>query len=281
MILICGATGNIGGEAVLKLVEGGHRVRAMSRDPARARLPSAVEVVQADLSKPETLDRALAGVEKALLVAGAQELPGIARSFAAAAVRAGLRHVVLNSSGTIEMPVATAIGKWHLEAENVIRESGLAFTFLRPGNFNTNSLRWAGMIKSQGTVFAPGGDGASAPIDPKDIGRVAAVALSTAGHEGKTYTLTGPEALTARQQVEQIGAAIGRSLKFVEVPEAGARTGMLKSGMPEVMVNAIMELIAAGRAGGEGHVNHVVREVTGREPGTFAQWARDNASAFR
>jgi uncharacterized protein YbjT (DUF2867 family) len=143
-----------------------------------------------------------------------------------------------------------------------------------------NSLRWAGSIRGQASVFAPNGDGRSAPIDPKDIAAVAFVALTRAGHQGKTYPITGSELLSAREQVECIAKALGKPVRFVEVPEAGARAGMLKSGMPELMVDAVLELIRAGAQGTHPFKTTVVRDVTGREPRTFADWVGDNVAAF-
>jgi uncharacterized protein YbjT (DUF2867 family) len=135
------------------------------------------------------------------------------------------------------------------------------------------------MIRAQGAVFAPAG-GKSAPIDPRDIADVAVTALAGTGHEGKTYVLTGTELLTPAEQVAQIGAAIGRELRFVEVPSTGARAGMVKSGMSEVLADAILQLIVAGGEGRDAFVTSTVRDVAGHEPRTFAEWVRGNVAAF-
>ncbi len=278
MILVTGATGNIGGEVLRQLVEKGQRVRVLSRDPSKVtNLGKSDEVVRADFTRPETLATVFAGCDKAFIVAGAMDLPSVMKNVAPLAKAAGVKHVVLVSSGTVDFPRPTAIGNWHREAEETLKASGVAWTMLRPNNFSSNALRWAGMIRSQGAVFSPGG-GKSAPIDPRDIASVGVVALTTPGHEGKAYTIDGPELLTAAEQVAQIGAAIGKSLRFVEVPVEGARAGMLKSGMSATIVDAILELV--GGAGHESRPSTAVRDLTGREARTFAQWARDNAAAF-
>lgn len=280
MILVTGATGNIGSEVVRRLVDEGHRVRVLSRNPERAaRFPKSVEFACGDLQEPETLKAPLIGVEKAFLLAGPMQLQDITRNFAAVARRAGVKHIVLNSSGTIGLLKKTKIGGWHLEAENELRSSGLQWTMLRPGNFASNAVRWAGMIRSQGTVFAPGND-KTVPIDPRDIGAVAATVLRGSGHEEKTYDLTGPEAMRPSEQVACIGKAIGKALKFVEVPMAGARANMLKSGMPEILVDSILELIEADGAETTPHITTTVQDITGRQARTFAEWLKDHAKAF-
>jgi uncharacterized protein YbjT (DUF2867 family) len=156
----------------------------------------------------------------------------------------------------------------------------MAWTMLRPGGFASNALRWAPTIRAQGSVYMPYPEGKYVPIDPRDIAAVAAKVLSTPGHEGKTYTLTGSKAATGREQVEAISAALGKPVKIVEVPEAGARAGMQKSGMPDVMVDAIMELMKP-RPEFQGHVTPTVRELTGREARTFPEWARDHVASFK
>jgi uncharacterized protein YbjT (DUF2867 family) len=280
MILVAGATGNIGSEVVRRLVDEGHRVRVLSRNSEQAaRFPKSVEFACGDLQEPETLKVPLTGVEKAFLLAGAMELQGITRNFAAAARRAGVKQIVLNSSGTIGLLKKTKIAERHLEAENELRSSGLRWTMLRPGNFASNTARWAGMIRAQGTVFAPGNH-KTVPIDPRDIGTVAAAVLGGSGHEGKTYDLTGPEAMRPSEQVACIGKAIGKTLKFVEISAVAARANMLKSGMPEIMVDSILELIEADGAETTPHITTTVQDVTGRQARTFAEWSKDHAKAF-
>jgi (4-alkanoyl-5-oxo-2,5-dihydrofuran-3-yl)methyl phosphate reductase len=167
-----------------------------------------------------------------------------------------------------------------LAAEQQIEATGLAWTMLRPGNFASNTLRWAPMIKAQGAVFAPAGPGKSAVIDPYDIASVAAKALTTPGHEGQRYVLTGPELLSAAEQIDIIGAELGKPLRLVSVPEAGAKAKMLESGMNEVLVDALLELVSLSRSGGEARLTSAVRDVTGADPRTFAAWVRAHRAAF-
>lgn len=278
-ILVTGATGKIGSEVVRLLLERGRRVRVLTRDPKKvAHHGDKVEVAVGEPTDPAALARAMEGVERAFVHSpSAEHVPLVAGHAAKGAKAAGVRHLVLNSSGTILMEPKVTIGRWHLEGEEKIKASGIPWTMLRPGNFASNTLRWAGSIKSQGAVYGPNGSGRSAPIDPRDIGAVAAAALAEDGHAGKTYVLTGPELLSTAEQVAHIGTALGKPLKFVEVPEAGARAGMLKSGMPPHMADALLELM---RPGGEPLVTATVRQVTGREPRRFEHWVRDHLAAF-
>jgi uncharacterized protein YbjT (DUF2867 family) len=282
MILVTGATGDIGGEVVRQLVAGGVRVRALARDPAKAaKLGAGVEVVKGDLLAPETLGAAFDGAEKVFLMGLGQQLPRIVEHAAPAAERAGVRHVVLLSSSTILTDPMVTIGKWHRAAEVRIEATGIPWTMLRPGNFMSNTLRWVATIKAQGAVFSPSGQGRSAPIDPRDIASVGVKALTTPGHEGKRHVLTGGALMTAAEQVEVLAAALGKPLRCVDVPEAGARAGMLKAGMNEEMADALLEVMRRVREGGEALQTTTVREVTGAEPRTFATWAAEHLAAFQ
>jgi uncharacterized protein YbjT (DUF2867 family) len=281
MILVTGATGSIGSELVRLLTSGGQRIRALVRDPAKAKsLGPAVELVQGDLSRPDGFPGALAGADKLFAMFPAHDIPALAPPLFDAARRAGVRHVVFLSSATIHLQPPTLVGRWHQAGEDALKATGMAFTMLRPGNFDTNSLSWAGPIRAQGKVFVPFADSQSSPIDPRDISAVAAAALTGSGHEGKTYTLSGPEVLTPRRQVEILSAVIGRPLEIVQVPEAGARAGMMKAGMTAELADAIMELMRSGMGEAHERLTTTVRDVTGRPPRTFETWARDHASAF-
>jgi uncharacterized protein YbjT (DUF2867 family) len=185
MILITGATGNVGREIVKQLHDNGERIRVLCRNPEKALFPANVEAVAGDLSNPESLKTALNGVRKVFMmrVPGSDTFPQIAK-------QAGVEQIVFLSSAAIEAETENAIGRSHLKTEEQIRQSGIKWTFLRPGAFMTNALQWAGSIRSEGVVRAPLGHVRSAPIDPRDIAAVAVRALVSSGHEGKIYTLS-------------------------------------------------------------------------------------------
>lgn len=273
MIVVTSATGNIGQPLVQMLRAGGHAMRVIARDPARATKLLGADVPIADAASPD----ALAGATKAFYLGHPSPTLGDeAGAFAARAKSAGVQHVVAISSGTIAMDPPTTIGRWHAELEDHIRATGIAWTFVRPGNFASNSLRWAGMIRAKSTVFMAKPDAPSAPIDPYDIAAVACAALVEDGHAGRTYTVQGPEQMTARAQVAAIGLAIGRPLNVVEVPPDGARAGMIGAGMPALMADAIVELL--GRS--EPQLTTTVHDVTGAAPRSFSTWVAEHRHAF-
>lgn len=281
MILVTGATGTVGREVVKQLLEAGEEVRVLARDPAKAeKLGPGVEVAQGDLAKPDTLGSAFAGVDKAFVLATGPELTTLESNAYDAAKKAGVRHIVKVSAQGAELDKDLLIGRWHRDSEEKLKASGIAWTILRPGGFASNALMWAGSIKATGMVFQPTGNAKTAPIDPRDIAAVAVKALTSPGHEGKAYELSGPEAMTTDEMVQRLGAAIGKPLRFVDVPESAARDRMAQSGMPEIMINAVLELMAHVRTGGGATVSSTVEQVLGRKARKFDEWARDHAAAF-
>ena len=278
MILVTGASGHIGKELVAQLVNAGQPVRVLVRDERKvARLDACVERAVGDLDKPETLLTALQGVEKIFLVTfeTRQDL-----NMLAAANQAGARQIVKLS--TLEASAHTIqIGKWHLEREELIRKSGLEWTFLRPGMFMSNSGDWwADSIKQQAAVYFPGGKGKVAPIDPQDVAAVAAVALTQPGHQGQIYELTGPELLTMGEMVQIIGRVSGRSLQYTSIPALAARVWMLKSGMDKTLVNALMEMLASLRKNEGAILTQTIEQVLGRPARAFEAWCREYAGLF-
>ncbi len=282
MILVTGATGTVGSEVVEQLLAAGQRVRVLARNPAKAaKFGAGVEVVQGDLEKPETLPAAFTDIEKVFLLSAGHEIARLEGHAIDAAKKASVKHVVKLSAEGAAYDPAIQLGHWHRESEKNLEESGLAWTILRPGNFDTNTLRWAPSIQAQGLVFHITGDGKSTPIDPRDIAAVAVTALTTPGHEGKIYELTGPEALSVAEQVAKISKAIDKPLQAIDTPEAAARSAMLAEGMPRELVEAVLELMAHIRAGRGARLTNTVAEVLGREPRTFDAWVKDNLTAFR
>jgi uncharacterized protein YbjT (DUF2867 family) len=285
MILVTGATGNVGSLVVKELVAGGHAVRAFVTDEAEARelLGPKVELAKGNFDDRASIDAALRGVDKVYLLAPFH--PSLLSAWEAttidAAKRAGVKHVVKHSVAGAQYEPGITLGRCHRAGEKLLEQSGMAWTFLRPAGFASNALGWASSIKAQGAVYQPMGDGKMAVIDPRDIAAVAVKTLTTPGHEGKAYHLTGPEALSIAQQVKIVGDAIGRVLTYLDVPDTAAKDAMLGMGMPAPVVDAMLELTNLVRAGQTAQVSDVVQTITGKPARTFEAWVRDNVAAFK
>ncbi len=289
MILVTGATGTVGRLLVTDLVAAGADVRALSRTPEQAGLPSGVEVVAGDLGRPATLPSVfpatlpsvLQGVERVFLLSGGPEGPEHDANLIAAAKQAGVGHVVTLSVLGADHGADDPITRWHLAGEQTVTASGMSWTILRPGAFMSNALMWAPSIKAQGVVYAPFAQAKTAAVDPADIAAVAARALTEPGHEGKTYPLTGPELLSAVDQVEILGAALGRPLRVVEVPPERAQAAMVDSGMPAELADAVLASMAQAGTDHAMAVLPTVEQVTGRPTRSFAEWVTAHLEAFR
>jgi uncharacterized protein YbjT (DUF2867 family) len=277
MILVTGATGTAGSEVVKSLLERKVSFRVFVRDPRKvAHLPASVERAIGDLTQPGTLVPALQGVSRLFLLSDPDQVPPVLD----AARRTGVRHVVRLS--TLEAGASPLkLSLWHQQSEEAVKASGMAWTMIKPGNFASNALMWVDMVKAKGIVFHPTGSGKTSPIDPGDIGAAAAVALTGAGHEGKSYRLTGPELLSAGDQVRIIGEALGRPLTYVPVTPAQAGDGMRKGRAPEPLIEMLTELWEDIAKGNDGGLTDTVETLTGRKPRAFAAWAREHVGAFR
>jgi len=281
MILVTGATGTVGSEVVTQLLAAGKQVRAMTRNPSKAKFDSRVDVVKGDFESPESLQRAVSGVERVFSLTFGPRIGIHERNLSVEAKKAGVRHIVKLSALGGDEEVRNAIRKWHDEGEQAIRETGIPLTVVRPGAFMSNALHWRETIRSQGKVFSNYGEGKLPPVHPRDIAAVVVRALASEGHEGKEYSVTGPEALTVGEQVRILSNAIGRTIEYVPVTDEMARKGMESAGMPVFLIDALLPFAEFIRRGKAGHVHRTVETVTGRAAFTFSDWARENATAFR
>ncbi|QWF84173.1 NAD(P)H-binding protein [Amycolatopsis sp. CA-230715] len=276
MILVTGATGSVGRHVVADLLAAGHQVRAMTRNPSRASIPPGAEIVAGDLADPASVP--FDGVHAVYLMAMGNEPDQVV----AQAVRNGVRRIVLLSTGDVLDDVAQqpdAIAKIHGAFEHAVATSDLEWTFLRPNEFAGNSLHWAPQIQAGNVVQAPFAQARTAPIHERDIAAVAARALTENGHHGQKYALTGPEAITHADQVDQIGTALGRRLRFDEISAAEAAARMSRFAPTEIVEAVLGQLAAA--VGHQPVLTDTVHAVTGQKSRSFADWARDHVADFQ
>ncbi|WCB91597.1 NAD(P)H azoreductase [Baekduia alba] len=280
MIVVTGATSNVGRPLVQALVDAQENVVAVSRRPPdRDPLPG-VRYEQADLADPPTLGPAVKGADALfLLVPGELHASGeLARNILEVARSSGVKRVVLLSSqGVRTRP--DSISHSHLGTfEAAVAESGLDWTILRPGGFASNALMWAEMISSQRMAAAPFGDVGLPSIDPVDIAEVAAAALIGGAHVGRTYELTGPAPISPRERVQAISDALGAPVQFVELSREDAREHMLAF-MPGPVVDGTLSILGEPTAD-EQAVSPDVERILARPPRAFAEWAKRHADVF-
>jgi uncharacterized protein YbjT (DUF2867 family) len=270
-ILVTGATGNVGRHVTSQLAEAGLEVRAFVRDPDKAGLT--VETARGDLNAPETLEPALEDVESVFLLWPSFST-GVADKVVAAIAERARRVVYLSAS----VPGGGEPSMHYGEIEGLIRRSGLGWTFLRPGGFAANTLGWADQVR-QGVVRWPYGQAARSLIHEKDIAAAAVHVLTSAGHNGAAYPLTGPEQLTQAEQVRQIGEAVGREVRWEEQPLDEARERLLAAWGDPGFVESALETWGSFVTEPE-PVTGTVERLLGRPALTFRQWAEDHAADF-
>ncbi|WP_367125267.1 NAD(P)H-binding protein [Streptomyces phytohabitans] len=283
MLLVTGATGNVGGPLARRLHGQGHHVRVLVRDPARAAtLPNGIERVVGSLDSAADVARAADDVEAVFLVQTGSGTAQTATVVDALRGAGAPRVVLLSSVGARLMPLGDnpVIGGALAAREDLLRASGLEVTYLRPNAFASNALWWLDGVRA-GRVVAATGEGRQAVIAPEDIARVAAVALTEDGHAGKGYTLTGPEALTAREMVATVAEVTGQEVEFEDVtPHAYAETS-ITAGVPEEQAYALEALHHVFRLGRAAYVTDDVRNLTGEAPLTFRAWCERHAASLR
>ena len=283
MILITGATGTNGKEIIRHVTAMGQRVRALVRKPAEAAklAGSKIEMAAGDFDLPETLDAALQGVEKAfLLTPVAEHFVQWQKDFIEAAQRAKIRHLVKFSGMGADPRSGSELLRLHAETDDLLRSSGIPFTILQPNSFHQNMLSSANTIKAQGVFYLPLKDASQSTVDIRDISAVAARVLTTFGHEGKTYVITGPETLTYQQVAEKLSSLLDRKIQYVDVPISAAADGMRKSGMPDWNVRVVSELLAYFATGAATTVTDSVPSLLSRPATSFEQFVKDYRAAF-
>jgi uncharacterized protein YbjT (DUF2867 family) len=279
MILVTGATGNVGREVVKLLLAGGEKVAAVTRNPSAAVLPGDAQVIGGDPSRPATLAPALSGVEAVFLSpravgAGAAEL--LARVAEQGAQRVTVISAVTVEDGSGHRRFADAFKA----VEDVVKASDLEWTILRCADFAANTVVWAPQIRATGVVRGAYGNAATSTIDERDVAAVATRALVNRRHGERCYVLTGPQSLTQRDKVHSIGAALGRSLSWEEISPLQVRQAMIAQQLPDEVPDRLLGYLA-DRIEQPGPSSTAVEEILDRPARTFAEWADEHAEAFR
>jgi uncharacterized protein YbjT (DUF2867 family) len=269
-ILVAGATGTVGSNLVEQLLQAGHQVRALTRNPAKANLPAGAELIAGDLINPSSFAAALEGVDALHLINfGGDDFAPLQTGgeIMALAKQAGVKRVTV------------LMGGMEGAVEQAVKDSGLEWTFLQPVEFMSNMREWASAIRSEKALRLPFVDRKTAIVHEADIAAVAAAALTQEGHAGKTYPITGSEVLSPRKMVDIISQAIGSPIQLIELTEAQAIEQWKAAGMPEDTIQFMLWVY--GNPPEVGYtVAPTVQQVIGRPPRTFAQWATANRNLF-
>lgn len=283
MILITGASGNVGKTVLQEVAKSGAKHCAMYRSGAEAaKAPAGTETVIADFAKKETLGTALRGVESAYLVCSPiPELVQLESNMIDACVAAGVKHVVLNSAmgaGDYDK----SFPSWHRKVEEKLKGTRLSYTILRPNSFHQNVVAFfAPTIRTQGVFYSSMQNARNSFIDVRDIAAVAAKALAGGEHAGKIYELNGPEALNYTELAGRISKVAGREVKYIDIPMDAQKKAMLDQGMPDWLVTALLQLQEYYLGGKGGDTDGLLQRLLGRPPVAMDQFLSESAGEFR
>ena len=286
MILVTGATGAVGGHLVDQLSRRGAAVRALVRSQERADVLRGYdcEIAIGSYDDPQSLHRALGGVTKLFLLSPPSEQMASQELAVLTAVRAAhpaVQVVKLAAIGVDGDVAGARLLEQHRTVVDALVEHGQPHTVLAPNSFMQNFLLWAGSVQEQGAFYAPAGEGAVSHVDARDIAAVAAHVLTSDGHDGATYTLTGPRALTYAEVAEHFSTALDKPVSYVDVPPEGARAAMVDAGLSPWLADGLVELNARYRVGAASVVTDEVHKATGRAPRTVEGFLSDHLAAFR
>jgi uncharacterized protein YbjT (DUF2867 family) len=280
MILITGASGNVGREVLKQISQAGHKVRAAYQSSQKAaQCPAGVEPVIVDFNRPDTLRAALNGIDCVFLVGPvAPNLVELESKATEEFKGAGVARLVkLSAMGTR----AATFPRQHAESEDGIKASGVAWTFLRPNGFMQNMAIYnAATVRGQNAFYGSAADGKVSHVDLRDVGAAALRVLTEDGHLGKTYTLTGATALSNSEAAAILSLVLGREICYVNLPPEQMKQALLGAGTPEWNANGIIDLEALYREGGASTVSPDVEQLLGKKPTAYEQFARDYAANF-
>lgn len=279
MILVTGATGNIGRKVVSQLIAARLPTRVFVRDSSKAaHWANRVELNVGDFQDAPSFARACEGVRSVLLIAVGTDVTVLSKLLDAMRMSGALRMVFI--SGSVANWPDSEIGALFRDRESVVKDCGLPWTILRPCDFMSNAYQWADAIKREGIVYNPLGNVKSALIAPEDIAAVAVKCLTSAEYVGQTMNLTGSEALSVPEQVEILSQALKRPIRCIEVSAQQAVTHLIQSGMPEISAQYVAEIYERERRGEAAKLTPDLVNITSRQPKAFREWVQDHADHF-
>ncbi len=282
-ILVTGATGTIGSFVCeqLKNINADFTALVRSEEKAAPLNQKGIKTVIGDFSDTASLENALSGMDKIFLLSvTSPESPKLQGNLVRIAKDKGVKHIVKVSALGTSLDSKFGIGRYHAMTEKDIRDSGIAYTFLQPHSFMQNLIFESATIKEQSAIYAPMGDGKIGMVDVRDIAAVAVKALTEEGHEGETYILTGPEAISYYDIASALSATLGKEVKYIPVSSEVAHQGMLDSGMPEWLADDLTGLNQVFAAGKAGDISPDMENVTGRKPHSIKDFVNDFAYMF-
>ena len=280
MILVTGATGNVGSALIQRLAAAEIPSKALVRSEEKAQQLAAanVEAVIGDMGQIAQMEAALEGVSKLFLLSPLDPtMPALQQQVIELAKQTGVQQVVKLSVENADAQSNLSVNRWHGEVEQFLAASGLAWTNLQPGYFMQNLLMSAPTIRAQNSFFAPR-DEMTAAIDARDIAAAAFSVLTSSGHENKTYQLTGGEAISYTEMMEQLSQVLDRQIQLVQIPQSDYRQGLVDAGMPNWLVDSLMEMVNAPPQ--TPRIETTTSVLTGRSPILFRQFATDYAEHF-
>jgi uncharacterized protein YbjT (DUF2867 family) len=277
-VLVTGATGNVGSAVVAELRRRGVAVRAFVRHPVDA-FGGDVDLAIGDFEDPASIRAALAGVDRVFL-SSADGPRKVEHEVAVIDASAHVELVVKASTTGARAGAPLPPFDWNGRGEEHLRRSGIPAVVLRSGFYMTNLLAVAEPVRAQRVLPAPAGDGRIAMIDPRDVGAVAAAVLAGSGHDGRTYELTGPDAVSYGDIAAELSHATGTHVEYVDVPPHAARERLVASGMPDWLIVHLDGVFAKIRAGELAATTDSVALLTGRAPRTIADFVTDHRDAF-
>ena len=281
MILVTGAGGTVGAELVRQLAARGHKIRAFLREPARLPELPGVEPFAGELMDRYAVASAVKGADRIFLLGDAGPDHVAAHSnVIEAARRSRVKMLVKMSALGADAQSPINLARWHAKTEDELRRADVPHAILQPQLFMQSTLAWASEVKEEGAFHGALRDGAVAMVDARDVAAVAVAVLTGRGHEGKTYVVTGGEALSGRDVADELSAAVGKTVRYVDVPAAEMKRRILEAGAPSWLADDVAALHVFFSTGGGAATTRVVRDLTGAPPRTYRSFAREFAEVF-